>query len=154
MLEKAQDFKKQCNLEAVKGTKPLTSIQTDKVNLTSVADKIGIVSRDGNPIPQSMLDNMVSLDEQRVANFQTICKDKAKVCMEMQSGNISLNTDRESSSRSVEFVVKGSLGGCSSSPSGTVSQPIVVDDTDEGWTPAKVGRKKKKSKNERSFLEY
>jgi hypothetical protein len=144
MLEKAQDFKKQCNLEAVKGIKPLSSFQDVKVNLTNVADRIGIVSRDGNPIPHSMLDNMVSLDEQRVANFQKICKDKAKVCMEMQSGNFSLNTDKESSSSSVALVVQGSLGGCSGSLSGTVSQPIVLDDTDEGWTPAKLGRRKRK----------
>lgn len=48
-----------------------------------------------------MLDNIVSLDEQRITNFQVACKDKTKVCMEISSNYVSHSSDRESSSRSI-----------------------------------------------------
>lgn len=49
-LEKAQDCKKKCNLEVVKGTNQSSSLHTNKVSLSSIIVKIGIVSGDGNPL--------------------------------------------------------------------------------------------------------
>jgi len=85
---------------------------------------------------------MVSLDEQRIANFQALSKDKDKSSVEEQSDSISCNNGKASSSRSGDVVVEGSLGGCSRPSNGTEDQPILIEDSEEGWTLAKVGRKK------------
>jgi len=85
-----------------------------------------------------MLDNMVSLDEQRIANFQALSKDKDKSSVEVQFGSVSCNNGKASSSRSGDEVVGGSLGGCSRPSNGIEDQPILIEDSEEGWTPAKM----------------
>lgn len=73
--------------------------------------------------------------------------------MDIQPSGDRQNEDNENSSVPLDGKVMGTLGGYSKSSSGTVSQPI-FDDNEEGWTPAKVGRRKKSIKNKRAFLEY
>jgi hypothetical protein len=107
-------------------------LQTNKINLSCIAHEIGIVSRDGNPISQNMLDNMVSLDEQRIANFQALSKVKNNSSVEEQSGSISCNNGKASSSRLGDVMVEGFLGGCSKPSNGSEDQPILIEDSEEG----------------------
>lgn len=149
MMEKAQDNKKKHNLEVNQGKaleKPLNTCKDSFVNLAPV---IGIVSGDGDPISQSMLDSMLELEQSRVTNFEKLSKqkDSAKVVdpqadPECSKDNVVGFTGQSQSSGEV----RESKGGCPNTPSGSQSQPIVIDDDEKGWTEVKVGRRRKKSK--------
>jgi len=77
MMEKAQDNKKKHNLEGNQGNCSKTSPQTYKVPIANIAAEIGVVSRDGSPLSQSMLESMLEVGQQRISNFEKICKQNA-----------------------------------------------------------------------------
>lgn len=74
MLEKAQDCKRQYNLEGMQGNNNKASCKTDSATLSSIAHDTGLDL--GMAIPFLMLDNMVSLDKARNENFEEICRKK------------------------------------------------------------------------------
>ena len=69
MLEKAQDYKRKHNLDSMQGNNSKPFSKTNSSTLANIASEIGIISRDGNPLSQSMLDNMVKLDKLRSENY-------------------------------------------------------------------------------------
>ena len=96
--------------------------------MSNIASEISIISRDSNPLSQSMLDNMVKLDNLRNENYGKICRKRAstKAVDAAGSGNqnkndadIDIQTDGEN---------RGTMGGCPKTPVANSMQPILIED--------------------------
>jgi hypothetical protein len=115
----------------------------NKDALLNIASEIGVVSKDGNPIPDTILDNMVSLEEQRKANFHVVCKDKSRNnAIPALDENSSSFVDGVAVSSSV-VIEKVDMGGNLGTPPSDYNRTASLVDTKEGWAPTRVGRRKK-----------
>lgn len=157
MMEKAQDNKKKHNLEGKQVNCSKTSPQTCKVPIANIAAEIGVVSRDGSPLSQSMLESMLEVEQQRISNFEKIYKQNAIAKIDSTSVDIISSSNNLSKGFGQNMLVND-LGGnqCGTPDTQIVSQSLSsnINNNNEGWTEVKVGRKRKRLENESSFLEH
>lgn len=131
MLERAQELKKKANMDIPKGNLRIPAIKTS--SLISVAADIGIVGVDGNPSMSCVLDNIVSIDNDRCTAYTKVCK--LSSCKDIRC--------EESGHKEVDTVdTNASIAESLGEQSGVSGTPDKVDGEIMRWmTLAKVGPK-------------
>jgi hypothetical protein len=133
VLEKAQDIEKKHNLEVSQGNHKKRAFHTNPVTLANIAVELGIVHKNGHPLPQNMLDSMVSLDAQRAANFEKFCKQNANQVESSSQVSTHKSEGNDNSQGLLSSVMGGMQGGSPKTPKNSSIQIINIDDSEDGW---------------------
>jgi hypothetical protein len=142
MMERAQELKRNQDLEIPQDKNNKNSFVSVTISLANIAVDLGVVHKDGHPLPQNMLDSMVSLDAQRATNFEKICNQKTSQAetFVIASDQVKKELDSSLDHNLIISEQRGSQGGCP-------DFPILIDDEEDregGWSKVRVGRRKKK----------